>query len=140
MGGGTPEEINALKKYGRYLGLAFQIQDDLLDIMADEAELGKKIGGDLMEGKKTYLLLKALEKSVGNDYKMLKKVIDENGIKKNQINSYKKLFTKLGVIEDASSEVRKYTGMALKALKPIKNQNSVVTLNWLAHSLTDRRK
>ncbi|MCP4971472.1 MAG: polyprenyl synthetase family protein, partial [Arcobacter sp.] len=67
LGNGTKSEITSLKNYGKYLGLAFQIQDDLLDIMADEKELGKKIGGDLIEGKKTYLLLSALAKAKGKD-------------------------------------------------------------------------
>jgi geranylgeranyl diphosphate synthase, type II len=140
LGGGSSLEISALRRYGKYLGLAFQIQDDLLDIMADESELGKKIGGDLLEGKKTYLLLKALEKSKGSDKKLIQEVIDKNGIKENQIQIYKKLYAKLGVINDASLEVKRYTGLALKALKNIKNEEAKITLEWLANSLTDRKK
>lgn len=140
LGGGSKQEVNSLKKYGKYLGLAFQIQDDLLDIMADEAELGKKIGGDLLEGKKTYLLLKALELSKGNDKKLIQNVIDNNGIRKNQIQTYKKLYTKLGVIDNASKEVKKYTNRAVTALKNIHNQESKIILEWLANSLTDRKK
>lgn len=140
LGGGNTEEVKALKKYGRYLGLAFQIQDDLLDIIADETELGKKIGGDLLEGKKTYLLLRALEKARGNEYSKLKKVIDNKGIQASQIQSYKSLYSKLGIIEDASSEVKKYSQMALNALKPIRNKSALVILDWLAHFLTDRKK
>jgi len=140
LGGGSKREINALRKYGRYLGLAFQIQDDLLDIMADELELGKNIGGDLLEGKKTYLLLKALEKAKGKDLNLIQKVIINGGIKKNQINSYKNLFTKLGVFDDASAEVKRYTKLALNSLKPILDGNALVTLHWLANSLTDRKK
>jgi len=140
LGGGTTKEINALRKYGKYLGLAFQIQDDLLDIMADEAELGKKIGGDLLEGKKTYLLLKALEKAKGKDKQMINAVIKNNGIKSSQINLYKNLYVKLGVVKDATVEVNKYTAIALKSIKNLSNKNAKVTLDWLAHTLTDRRK
>ncbi|PID59708.1 MAG: geranylgeranyl pyrophosphate synthase [Ignavibacteriae bacterium] len=140
IGGGSVKEINALRKYGKYLGFAFQIQDDLLDIMADEAELGKKIGGDLLEGKKTYLLLKALEKSEGEDNNLVKKVIENNGIRKNQINKYKELYIKLDVIEEASKEVKRYTNLALNSLKNIQNSNAKETLIWLASSLTNRKK
>lgn len=140
LGGGSVKEINALKRYGKYLGLAFQIQDDLLDIMADEAELGKKIGGDLIEGKKTYLLLKALEKAKGNDKKLIQKVISNNGIKTNQIQTYKKLYTKLGVIDDAAKEVKRYTNLALKAISRLQDEESKLILKWLANSLTDRKK
>jgi len=140
LGSGTDKEVNALKKYGKNLGLAFQIQDDLLDIMADEAELGKKIGGDLLEGKKTYLLLKALEKAKREDKKLIKKVIENSGIRKNQIQTYKKLYSKLGVIEDASNEVKRYTKLALNSIKNITDKEAKTTLEWLANSLTDRRK
>ncbi len=73
LGGGTKKEVKALGKYGLNLGIAFQIQDDLLDIIADENEFGKRIGGDLVEGKKTFLFLEALEKSKGEDRKKLLK-------------------------------------------------------------------
>lgn len=140
LGGGTKREINSLKRYGKYLGLAFQIQDDILDITADEAELGKKVGGDLLEGKKTYLLLKALENSKGKERKLINKVIDNSGIKENQIQKYKELYFKLGVIDDASAEVKRYTKLALNALKIIKNEDAKIALEWLAHLLTDRKK
>lgn len=59
---GAPEhEYNALYDFGGYLGLAFQLQDDYLDVYGDVAEFGKNIGGDITENKKTYLLIKALE-------------------------------------------------------------------------------
>ena len=140
LGKGTKKEISDLRRYGKYLGLAFQIQDDLLDIMADEAELGKKIGGDLVEGKKTYLLLKALEKAKGNNKKLLQTVINNKGIKNDQIQTYKELYTNLGVIDDASKEVERYTSLAIKAVKNIKNQHAKITLEWLASSLTKRKK
>jgi geranylgeranyl diphosphate synthase type II len=140
LGGGNKKEINSLRRYGKYLGLAFQIQDDLLDIMADESELGKKIGGDLLEGKKTYLLLKALEKSKGKEQEQIEKVIVNSGIKENQIQKYKELYVKLGVVEDATAEVKRYTKLALNALKTIKNEEAKIALDWLAHLLTDRKK
>jgi len=140
LGGGNQKEINSLRKYGKYLGLAFQIQDDLLDIIADEAEFGKVIGGDLIEGKKTYLLLKALEKSRGNNKKLVQKVIANRGIKKDQINIYKNLYYELKVIEEASQEVKRYTSLALHQLKNIKHEKAKLTLEWLAHILTDRKK
>lgn len=140
LGGGNIKEINALKNYGKYLGLAFQIQDDLLDIIADEVELGKKIGGDLLEGKKTFLLLKALQKAKGKEKQLLINVITGNGINKAKIPIYKKLYTKLGVLDDASDEVKKYTNLALEALKEIKNKNALITLEWLANLMTNRKK
>ena len=140
LGGGNSNEIKSLKKFGKFLGLAFQIQDDLLDISADEAEFGKKIGGDLIEGKKTYLLLKALEKAKGENLKLVQKVIDQKGIQAEEVITYKKLYEDLGIIKDASDEVKKYTSLALKQLKNLKNEKAKITLKWLANSLTVRKK
>ncbi|MDP2363516.1 MAG: polyprenyl synthetase family protein, partial [Ignavibacteria bacterium] len=86
---GSKEDIKALSGYGKYLGIAFQIQDDLLDITADKAEFGKRIGGDLLEGKKSFLFIKALEKANGKDKDALIKVVVNKGIKENQIEKYK---------------------------------------------------
>lgn len=140
IGGGTKKEINTLKRYGRNLGIAFQLQDDLLDIFADETEFGKKVGGDLIEGKKTFLFLKALEMSKGNDKKQLQLVIKNNGIRKNQVNKYKELYIKLGVIKETEKEVAKYTKRALTAASKIENQEAREMLIWLANSLLNRSK
>ncbi|MCH7517172.1 MAG: polyprenyl synthetase family protein, partial [Bacteroidetes bacterium] len=63
LGGGKEKEIKGIANYGLNNGIAFQVQDDLLDIIADENKFGKRIGSDLIEGKKTYLFIKALEKA-----------------------------------------------------------------------------
>jgi geranylgeranyl diphosphate synthase type II len=140
LGGGTKEEIKGITNYGLNLGIAFQIQDDLLDITADEEKFGKRIGGDLLEGKKTYLFIKALEKAKGEDRKTLLKVIDNKGIRINQINKYKTLYEKLNVINDAKYSINYYTKRALKSLFVIKNENDRNTLIWLADILLKRNK
>jgi geranylgeranyl diphosphate synthase type II len=62
MAANAPEKIaDQLYDYGLNLGIAFQLQDDLLDVFADQDKFGKKIGGDIVSNKKTFLLLKALE-------------------------------------------------------------------------------
>ncbi|MFH1862635.1 MAG: polyprenyl synthetase family protein [bacterium] len=61
IGGGSDEEVATLRDYGALIGKAFQIQDDLLDIASSEEIIGKTFGSDLIAGKKTYLMIKALE-------------------------------------------------------------------------------
>lgn len=61
LGGATDEDIKHLSAFGRNIGIAFQLQDDLLDTFGDEAKFGKQIGGDIIQNKKTYLILKAME-------------------------------------------------------------------------------
>ncbi|MBI1939596.1 MAG: polyprenyl synthetase family protein [Ignavibacteriales bacterium] len=140
LGGGNNTEIKALENFGKNLGMAFQIQDDLLDITADEKKLGKPVGGDLLEGKKTYLFLRALEKSKGNDKKLLQAVIKNKGIKKEEIKIYKDLYERLNILTDAKKEIIHYTDSAIKELNKLPNEEGKALLNWLANSLIDRNK
>mgnify|MGYP003402002063 CR=1 FL=1 len=137
---GSKNDVRCLSNFGKYLGIAFQIQDDLLDITADKAEFGKRIGGDLMEGKKTFLFIEAFEKAKGEDKKDLLKVIANKGIRSNQIDKYKKLYEKLGVIDDARAAIKNYTNKALKSINRISNKNEVDVFYWLADSLIKRNK
>jgi geranylgeranyl diphosphate synthase type II len=137
LGGGSKDQVTALGNYGLNLGIAFQIQDDLLDISADEKKFGKTIGGDLVEGKKTFLFLEALEKSKGEDRRRLLKVIERKGIRSNQIIIYKQLYEKLGVLDDARNEIRHYTNKALKSLKLLDKEKRKIFI-WLADSLINR--
>ncbi|MGB5529655.1 MAG: polyprenyl synthetase family protein [Ignavibacteriaceae bacterium] len=137
LGGGNKIQVNALGNYGLNLGIAFQIQDDLLDISADEKKFGKTIGGDLVEGKKTFLFLEALEKSKGEERKKLLKVIERKGIRRNQVLSYKQIYEKLGVLDDAQRQIRLFTKKALNSLKSLGEENSKIFV-WLADSLINR--
>ena len=137
LGKGSNEQVKALGNFGLNLGVAFQIQDDLLDISADEEKFGKTIGGDLVEGKKTFLFLEALEKSKGEDRKKLLKVIEKKGIRRNQVLNYKQLYEKLGVLDDAKKQIRFYTKKALNSIKILGDENKKIFL-WLADSLINR--
>lgn len=101
IGGGTEREIRALRAFGTSLGRAFQIQDDLLDIMADEQELGKRIGGDILEGKKTFLLIQAFERAKGKDRTVIRSVIEKKRITSKIIPVVKEIYERLGVIQTA---------------------------------------
>ncbi|MFA6977756.1 MAG: polyprenyl synthetase family protein [Ignavibacteriaceae bacterium] len=139
IGGGSSSEIKALTRFGKNLGIAFQIQDDLLDIAGDEVEFGKKIGGDLIEGKKTFLFLKALEKSKGKDKAAFQKIIVNKGIQPGEVEKYKMLYQKLDVLNDAKKEIVLYTQKALRQLNQIKNVNDRQLLTFLAYSLIKRK-
>lgn len=140
IGGAEKEVFNALAEYGKNIGMAFQIQDDLLDIMADEAEFGKIVGGDLVEGKKTYLFLKALEKAEGDDKKALLNVIRDKGISREDIDFYKNLYIRLGIFEDAKKEIIEYTEKAISELNVISSEEDRQMLTWLANILIKRSR
>lgn len=140
LAGGDKKHIKKLESYGRNLGMAFQLQDDLLDITADQTKFGKIIGGDLVEGKKTYLFLKALERSKGKVKKEFEAVIKNKGCKKSDIPKFKKYYEELGVIEDTSKEVIKFTNKAIKAVNFIEDEKTRNLFVWLANALINRIK
>jgi geranylgeranyl diphosphate synthase type II len=139
LGGGNSRQINALSSFGLNLGIAFQIQDDLLDIIADENVFGKSIGGDLVEGKRTFLFIRALEKSKGDDKKKLLKVIINNGIRWSQVKSYKEIYIRLGVIDDAKDKIKYFSVKALKSLDRISTKNREI-FYWLTEGLIKRTR
>ncbi len=61
LGGATEKESDKLYEFGKNIGIAFQLQDDILDVFGEKAKVGKQVGGDIVANKKTFLLLKALE-------------------------------------------------------------------------------
>ena len=140
IGGGNKRQIKTLSLYGKNLGLAFQIQDDLLDIIADENKLGKPVGGDLLEGKKTFLFLRALEKSKGKDKKLLLNFVKNNGINKSEIPVYREIYERLGILNDAKKEILFYTKIALKNITNLPNREGRQYLEQLALTLTNRIK
>ncbi len=140
LGGGTKEQVKALANFGKNLGMAFQIQDDLLDITAEENEFGKPIGGDLVEGKKTFLFLTALNIAKGKEKQMLIDVVKNKGIIKDDVYKYKELYERLGILTSAKKEIIRYTKLAVKNLKKLQNNEGRQMLNHLAVSLTGRNK
>lgn len=133
-----PVHVKSLSRYGLNLGIAFQIQDDLLDILGDEAKFGKKVGGDLVEGKKTFLFLTALEKAQGKDKSDLIRVIKHKGIHHSEVAHYKEIYQRLGVFTDAELAIKKYTEKALTSIDKLSDLNSKNLFHWLAHSLIMR--
>lgn len=137
-GGGKETEVNALKEFGLNLGMAFQIQDDLLDIKGDISKLGKPLYQDIFEGKKTFLYTKAIEIMDKPDRERLIELY--NSKKKNEklVNEIKKLYFKCGVIEEAEKEVLRYTNVAKKKLGTIKDSKAKDILLMLTDRITKR--
>lgn len=69
IGGARPEDADRMYEFGKNIGIAFQLQDDILDVYADEGKFGKQKGGDIIANKKTFLLLKSIELAKLNPYK-----------------------------------------------------------------------
>ncbi len=78
LGGASEDEADKLYEFGRNIGLAFQLQDDLLDAFGSIEKFGKKIGGDIVKNKKTYLLIKAFELADKKNLNLLNELISGN--------------------------------------------------------------
>jgi len=138
IGGGTRRETDALYKFGEYLGLAFQIRDDLLDITGDPADLGKAVGSDIVERKKTYLFLKALEMSGPRDRASLVTLLGGNGRTVRRIIKMREIYRRSGALEAAEFEIRRTTGRAERSLAAIGEGREKDMLLWLSRRLLRR--
>jgi geranylgeranyl diphosphate synthase type II len=139
LGGGSKKQIDALSDYANNIGLAFQIQDDMLDLLGEEDEFGKKVGGDLLEGKKTYLIIKAIEIAKGENQQRLQKFVKNKGITEDEIPEFINMFRKLGVFETTQSQIIKYSQKAEESLKYIPESEAKAMLQWLIHQLIKRK-
>ena len=115
---GAPEhEYNALYDFGGYLGLVFQLQDDYLDVYGDVAEFGKKIGGDILSNKKTYMLIKALELVSPEDKALLKEWIAKKEFDpQEKIKAVTEIYNRTGIKEVVMSKIDSYMAKSREAL------------------------
>ena len=119
---GAPDSIcDGLYKFGLQLGLAFQIQDDYLDSFGDEKVFGKKIGGDILNNKKTWLLINCYNIANGKQKKELNKLlmIPESAGKK-KIAKVQKFIEELGVKDNAEKAIAENYNKALATLEKLK--------------------
>jgi len=138
LGGGTAREVRALRTFGEHLGRAFQVQDDLLDIVGSEREFGKAIGGDIVEGKKTFLLLAALGTSHGKDRALLQAVAGKRSSSRATVRKVKSIYQRTGVLDDARMEISRSTNRAQRALGDLRPGKARDTLLWLSGRLLER--
>ncbi|MBU2025693.1 MAG: polyprenyl synthetase family protein [Patescibacteria group bacterium] len=103
LAGANQTIINALKEYSILLGVAFQINDDLLGIYGNPNQIGKDIGSDLREGKKTLLLIKTLEKASNPEKKLIKSILGNKKITARNIKRFGQIAQKTGALSYCES-------------------------------------
>ncbi|MFK7846460.1 MAG: polyprenyl synthetase family protein [Rhodothermales bacterium] len=138
VGGVGHEERNRLSLLGKSVGRAFQIQDDLLDITAENAKWGKKVGGDLIEGKKTYLLLRAIERVEGPSKSFFEKIVAHNGLAEEKIPVAKQLLEENGILEDARKAVLHHTEIAQDCMHVFGDSEAGNAIRWLIGEMQNR--
>jgi len=127
-------------EFGKHLGIAFQLLDDLLDAYAtDKDKFGKQIGGDIIANKKTFLLLKAFEISNENQKKQLRTLSSEKDFTK-KIEATLRLFNELNVKQFCEHEADKHTQTAITCLEKINaNTDKKNNLKNFAFELLNRQ-
>lgn len=116
---------------GLETGRAFQILDDLLDLTAQDAAWGKTLGGDLIEGKRAYLLLRALETTTGAERAFFQQIADRPGLDPARIDEARARMDAAGVLGEARAAVARHTAAALAhldALPPSSARDALVGL------------
>jgi geranylgeranyl diphosphate synthase type II len=120
IAGASDEDQNRCYEFGKNLGIAFQLQDDYLDAFGNPETFGKQVGGDIIENKKTYLFLKALEFSSENDRQKLRHLFNAtNTDSKTKVESVKQIFTTSGSAEATKKAITSYTKKAFEVLQAL---------------------
>ena len=113
----TEENKNLIYDFGLNLGLAFQLQDDYLDAFGNPETFGKQVGGDIIENKKTYLYLKAMEFASANEKEQLLNLFSfQSSDNTDKINSVKGIFNQTGASAATQKAIENYTFKALETL------------------------
>jgi len=120
IGGADLKDANLLSNFGEYLGIAFQLQDDILDVYGDPEKFGKQVGGDIISNKKTFLLIKALELADQTQTAELNKWLntEQNG-PKDKVVAVTSLYNQLQVRQFAEKAMQTYADKAFTALDAI---------------------
>ncbi|MGB1207044.1 MAG: polyprenyl synthetase family protein [Chitinophagales bacterium] len=119
------EDAQRLYEFGRNIGIAFQLQDDILDTYGKGDKIGKKVGGDILQNKRTYLLTKALEIAKGSDLGTLHYWLHATDYNQNdKIEAVKAVFDKLKVRESAKEAMQQFYEQAFVHLASIKIEKS----------------
>jgi len=137
-GGATKTQISALGKFAWDAGLAFQIVDDVLGITADEAKLGKPVGSDIREGKKTLIMIHALANANEEQMLVLNRAVGVESASKEDIDAVVKTLEEIGSIQYAKDEAEKYTRSAFESIKIIPDGASKQELIDLVNYFSQR--
>lgn len=136
--GASSSEIDELRHIGRHIGRAFQVQDDLLDVTASDARWGKPVGGDLIEGKRTFILLRALERADGEDRAWFDRILTDGGLPPSDVPEAQARLRALGVLDEAAEVVNEHSSHALDRLEHLPAGPPRVALSSLVLQLQSR--
>jgi octaprenyl-diphosphate synthase len=138
LGQSTAEQADGLTRYGLDIGIAFQISDDSLDFVADQARLGKAIGADLKEGKRTLPLIITLERAAPHERERIQMLLKSHAVDPNEIEEIRRLVVKYEGIDYALERAHAYAQTAKEALSAFEDSEDKETLALIADFVVDR--
>lgn len=130
--------VRALGDFCRHCGNAFQLQDDILGIVGDEAKLGKPVGSDIIEGKRTPVLLAAYERADESQRQLLDRVVGNAEATAQQIRAVSELIVALGAVEEVANMARHHVSQASAALEAVPPSQYTEWLRGWADFMVER--
>ena len=140
LGGATPEQEENLAQYGRDLGMAFQIVDDVLDLTASEDVLGKPVASDLREGKVTMAVIHALERCTLVERERIQTVMRERAFDGVTHSDILEILERHGSIDAAHQRALQYAALARNAICNFPHSDSKRALLWAPEFVVAREK
>lgn len=141
LGGGDQEDVNHLYTFGEKMGLAFQLQDDLLDVYGDPTQFQKKLGGDIVENKKTFLLINAYQRADEAQKAELDRWVNAETFEPaEKIAAITNIYNLLGIDQLAQQKIEELFAESLKSLDQVKVPEEKKTqLRLFANKLMGRK-
>jgi len=136
----TEADETSLAAYGRAVGLAFQIVDDVLDLTATEEVLGKPVASDLREGKATLSVIHSIDHGTAADRRTIQRVLDDRSFENVSRDQIQKILAKNGSVEYAMAVADRYAEQSRQALAPLPDSEYKRALLWVPDFVVAREK
>lgn len=140
LAGASEAEENNLAAYGRAVGLAFQIVDDVLDLTATEDVLGKPVASDLREGKATLAVIHAFDHGTAIDRKTIQRVLDDRSFENVSRQQIQEILARNGSVEYAMAAADRYAEQSRQALAALPDSDFKRALLWVPEFVVAREK
>lgn len=138
LGGSPPDQVEALTRYGLDVGVAFQISDDSLDFVADQDRLGKAIGADLREGKRTLPLIAMLERASPGELERVRALLRRRALEPAELAEIRRLVLEHEGVDYARARAHAYAQAAKTDLEAFRPSEERETLAFVADFVVDR--
>ena len=138
LAGASADDRNSLREFGTNIGIGFQLKDDLLDVYADQKKFGKQVGGDIIANKKTFLLIKALEKAKGKDKtELLRWLAAKKFDKRKKVKAITEIYDRNNIAQLTEQRINDYFDKGFRQLETLSTDQSI--LRHFAQELIKRQ-